>query len=398
MTLIETGRFVRDNPTVATSEACPKSQRVVVVASLTWSLVCFRIDLLKAMVAGGHEVIALAPDDDADSVATLEGAGVRFARIPMARTGTNPFADLRTLASLYIQMRRLAPDVVLAYTMKPIVYGGIAARLAGVPRRFALFTGFGFLFGEGSHGLRTSAIRRLTIMLHRRALAGLDGAFAYNEADAEDIRKHDMMSVDTPLTMIDGSGVDIERFSPSLPRAAPPTFLLVSRLLWEKGIGEFVAAARLLKRDYPDARFQILGPFDPNPSMITRSEMDAWIAEGSIEYLGETRDVRPFLASSTVFVLPSYYREGIPRSLLEALAVGRPVITTDLPGCRETVRHGENGFRVPPRDVEALAGAMRAFLDDEVLAPMMGERSRLMAEERFDVRLINRKLLSAMDL
>lgn len=375
-----------------------RQKRVVVVASLTWSLVCFRLDLLKALVAAGHEVTALAPDDDRAAIATLERIGVRFEQIPMARTGTNPLADLRTLMALYTRMRRLAPDVMLAYTMKPIIYGGLAARLAGIRQRFAMFTGFGFLFGEGLQGFRTNLIRRLSIKLYRVSLAGTTAAFAYNDADAAEIRRHTMVSPQTPLIMLAGSGVDLKRFAQSEPRSGPPVFLLVARLLREKGIAEFAAAARLLKREFPDARFQILGPFDPSPLVIAKAELDSWVEEGVVEYLGETRDVAPFLVASTVFVLPSYYREGIPRSALEAMATGRPIVTTDAPGCRETVLDGESGFRVAPRNVEALARAMRAFLDDETLAARMGARSRKLAEERFDVHLVNETLLGALGL
>jgi glycosyltransferase involved in cell wall biosynthesis len=373
-------------------------KRIVIVASLTWSLVCFRLDLLKAMVLAGHEVTALAPDDDQGAIATLEHIGVRFEKIPMARTGTNPLADLRTFVALYRRMRRLAPDIVLAYTMKPIIYGGLAARLAGIRQRFALFTGFGFLFGEGLQGFRTTMIRRLSIKLYRASLVGTAAAFAYNDADAAEIRRHAMVSPQTPLIMLAGSGVDLERFASSEPRPGPPVFLLIARLLREKGIAEFAAAARLLKREFPDARFQILGPFDPSPLVIAKSDLDAWVEEGVVEYLGETRNVAPFLEASTVFVLPSYYREGIPRSALEAMAAGRPIVTTDAPGCRETVIDGENGFCVPPRNVDALAKAMRAFLEDDTLAARMGANSRKLAEKRFDVRQVNRTLLKVLGL
>jgi glycosyltransferase involved in cell wall biosynthesis len=379
-------------------DAAKRKKRVVVVASLTRSLVIFRIDLLKAMVAAGHEVFALAPDRDEPAIAELNGIGVGFQQIPMTRTGTNPFADLETLWVLFRHMRRLSPDLVLAYTMKPIIYGGLAARLAGVRHRFALFTGFGFLFGENSQGFRVAAIRRLSIWLYRASLVGTKAAFAYNNADIADIRRHDMVSRDTPLIMLAGSGVDLERFASHHPRPGPPVFLLVARLLREKGIAEFAAAARILKRDFPHARFQILGPFDPSPLVIPRAELESWVDEGIVEYLGETRDVVPFLAQSSVFVLPSYYREGIPRSALEAIAAGRPIITTSAPGCRETVVDGENGFCIPPRNVDALAKAMRAFLEDDTLAARMGPNSRKLAEKRFDVHQVNRTLLSALGL
>ena len=174
--------------------------------------------------------------------------------------------------------------------------------------------------------------------------------------------------------------------------------LIVARLLREKGAREFVEAAGLLRPRHPQTRFQILGPQDPGPLAIPRDEIDRWVAEGTVEYLGETADVRPYLAASTVFVLPSYYREGLPRSILEALATGRAVITTDLPGCRDAIVEGENGLLVPPRDPAALAAAMQRFIDDPNLARTMGKRSLEFARQRFDVEAVNRLLLTEMDL
>lgn len=387
----------RDSPRAPVDYAM-RRKRIVVIASLTRSLVNFRLELLKAMVAAGHDVIALAPDEDERAIAGLKAIGVTFRQIPMARTGTSPLADLRTLKALYKLIRGLAPEIVLAYTMKPIIYGGLAARLARVPRRFALFTGFGFIFSGSMTGLRATILRRLSIGLYRSALVGCEAVFAYNDADASDIRRHGMVSATTPVIMIPGSGVDLTLFAASPPPSGPPVFLLIARLLREKGIAEFAAAARILKTKYRAARFQILGPFDPSPLSISKAEMDQWTKEGAVEYLGETHDVGPYLTASTVFVLPSYYREGIPRSALEALSTGRPIVTTNAPGCQETVIEGENGFRVEPRDVEALASAQRAFLEDEELAAKMGANSRKLAEDRFDVHKVNQTLLEAMGI
>lgn len=376
----------------------PGRQHIVVIASLTRSLVIFRLELLKAMVAAGHRVTALAPDDDADAARTLAGIGVSFRRIPMARTGTNPIADLRTMASLYRTMRSLSPDILFAYTMKPIIYGGLAARLAGVRRRFAMFTGFGYMFGSEGETVSGSALRWLSVQLYRRALVGASAAFFYNDADGEDIRRHAMLGTGTPMIAISGSGVDLDLYERQPIPPGPPVFLLVARLLREKGILEFAEAARALKTRYPQARFQILGPFYESPLAIGRSDLQRLQTDGAVEYLGETSDVRPYLSASTVFVLPSYYREGIPRSALEALATGRAIVTTDAPGCRETVIDGQNGVLVPPRDAGALAAAMARFLEDPALAVTMGTRSRRLAEERFDVHAINRALLGALEL
>jgi glycosyltransferase involved in cell wall biosynthesis len=175
-------------------------------------------------------------------------------------------------------------------------------------------------------------------------------------------------------------------------------FLLVARLLCNKGLREYVAAARQVRRACPEARFQILGPHDANPAGLPEAELRSWIAEGVIEYLGETRDVTPFLAAATVFVLPTWYREGLPRTILEAMATGRAVITTDAPGCRDAVTDGDNGLLVPVRNADALAAAMRRFIDDPSLAARMGARGRRLAETRYDVAIVNRTLLDTMDL
>ena len=373
-------------------------RRIAVVASLTLSLVNFRLELLKRLVEAGNDVIAFSPEADAEVTEILQGIGVRFVQIPMARTGLNPFSDLRTLLVLWYHFRRLKPDFVLPYTMKPIIYGGLAARLAGVPRRFALVTGLGHVFREAKPSGLSALVRHISVRLYRLALAGTERVFVYNEADAEDIRNNRMIADLSRMLLVPGSGVDLDRFRRSEPGCNPPTFLMISRLLHDKGVVDFVDAARLVGRRRGEARFQILGSFDANPNAISQADIDGWVGEGVIEYLGETRDVRPFLAACSAFVLPSYYREGIPRTLLEALATGRAVITTDMPGCRDTVIDGENGLLVPPRNPEKLARAMETLLEKPELFASMGERSRRLAGDRFDVHAVNRILLEEMGL
>lgn len=371
---------------------------IAVVCSYTVSLVNFRYRLLAAMVENGHEVVAFGPEDDAPTIEALAAIGVRFVQIPMARAGLNPLEDLRTLAALYRELRRLSPDLILSYTMKPIVYGLIAARMAGVKRRHALVTGLGYVFSGDETNPRLPHTRRLATWLYRIALRGNGRVFVYNQADADDIRAGRMVSDTARIVAVPGSGVDLQRYAASEVPEGPPVFLIVARLLREKGAREFVEAAGLLRPRHPQTRFQILGPQDPGPLAIPRDEIDRWVAEGTVEYLGETADVRPYLAASTVFVLPSYYREGLPRSILEALATGRAVITADLPGCRDAIVEGENGLLVPPRDSAALAAAMQRFIDDPNLARTMGKRSLEFARQRFDVEAVNRLLLTEMDL
>jgi glycosyltransferase involved in cell wall biosynthesis len=369
--------------------------RIVIVASRTRSLTNFRFHLLKAMAEAGHEVIAFAPEDDEYVIEELKSIGVGFEVLPMTPTGLNPLDDIRTTAVLWRRLRELAPQVVLPYTMKPVIYGCLAARWAGVPRRFALITGLGYVFTDPDPPLRVALLRRLAVFLYRRSLAGIDRVFAYNEADAEVIRRHRFLRNPARLSVVPGSGVDLDRFTPSAPPLEPPTFLMVARILRDKGVVEFAQASEIVRRRYPQARMQLLGPTDPNPSAISEGELRDWVASGSIEYLGETSDVRPYLARCTVFVLPSY-REGLPRSVLEAMASGRPVITTDAPGCRDTVVHDFNGKIVPVRDATALAAAMESFILNPDQAVTMGRNSRDLVSRRFDVHQVNRRLLADM--
>jgi glycosyltransferase involved in cell wall biosynthesis len=369
--------------------------RIVIVCSLTTSLVNFRFHLLKAMTDNGHEVFALGPEHDGPTIERLRTIGVNFVKIPMARAGLNPLQDLRTLKAIWSELRRLSPDLVLAYTMKPIIYGLLAARMAGVRERHALCTGLGYVFSEAGQNFKRMLIRHVATVLYRLALAGRGRVFVYNDADRQDIIDRRMISDPSRIVRINGSGVDLEAFAAAPIPQGPLVFLLIARLLREKGLIEFAEAARILAGRGADARFQILGPPDPSPLGISIAEITRWPA---IEYLGETKDVRPYLRNATVFVLPSYYREGIPRSIVEAMATGRAIVTADTPGCSDTVVQGENGFIVPPRNGAALAETLAMFIADPELARAMGARSRKLAHERFNAHAINLRLLRAMRL
>ena len=373
--------------------------KVLVLASLAYSLVNFRAALLREMVAEGHQVVACAPDEDPAVIATLSAMGVRFISVPMDRAGTNPVRDLVTLRALARTIRNEAPDICLAYTQKPIIYGGIAARIVGGPTRFfAMVSGLGHVYSDDhpASWLRR-ALRWVTSILYRRAVARAAGIFVFNADDAEEMRRHRIVGRDRKIIQVPGSGIDTVAF-PHVPIPdGAPVFLLIARLLRNKGIGEFVDAAASVRTRYPETRFQILGPPEPGPAGFTDEEIDAWRARG-VEYLGATREVRPYLARSSVFVLPTYYREGLPRTILEALATGRPIITTDTPGCRETVVPGENGLLVPPRDVPALARAMEQLAGDPERVRSMGAHARQLAQQHFRVDKVNAQLLSEMGL
>ena len=371
--------------------------RVAVIAGFAPSLVNFRGELLREMVALGHTVLALAPERDEGVIAKLGEYGVAFEQVPLVRAGLNPLADLRTLAAITRTLRRFRAEVTLAYTAKPVIYGTLAARLAGVRTRCAMITGVGSSLRatSGARALVSAAMRGLYAV----ALRSANVVLFQNPDDEALFRRLNLLGPAQRVVLVDGSGVDLQRFAARpLPSERGPTFLLVGRLLRDKGVVEFVEASRLVRRTHPQARFVVVGGRDSNPSCITEAELARWRAEGLVEFLGPQPDVAPHLAACHVFVLPSY-GEGMPRSTLEALATGRPIVTTDVPGCRETVRADDNGLLVPARDAPALAKAMAQLAGAErAVLVRMSAQSRLLAEERFDVRKVNRAVLRAMGL
>jgi glycosyltransferase involved in cell wall biosynthesis len=376
--------------------ATVRPRRIVVIGGDAPALISFRGDLIAAMASAGHEVIACAPGANPEVAEGLRARGARYLPLELDRAGTNPLADLSSVLGLRRLFRQLQPDLVLAYTAKAVIYGAGAARLAGVPHIFALITGLGYAFIDGRE-LKRRVLRQVTTRLYRASLAGCEVILFQNRDDLEDFRRAGIVAPGKRLVRVDGSGVDTAYygFSPVVPE--PPTFLLIARLLRDKGIVEYVEAARQLRAEHPQARFRLLGPMDPNPAGLSAAMLERWRAEGAIEYLGEAEDVRSHLRACTVYVLPSY-REGMPRTVLEAMAIGRAIVTTDVPGCRETVVEGDNGFLVPARDAGALASAMRRFITQPELAIAMGARSRKVAEQRFDVRRVNAAMLEAMGL
>nr|WP_310522993.1 glycosyltransferase family 4 protein [Polymorphobacter sp.] len=375
--------------------------KIVVLASLAYSLTNFRGQLLAAMVKAGHEVVACAPEDSAEARAALAAIGVRYRPIAMQRANSNPFVDARTLWDYVRLLREERPEAVLAYTQKPIVWGGIAARIVGGMRYHAMCSGLGYVFtddGEASRSLKRRGLRSIVSRLYRMAVAKADTVFVFNSDDGEEMRRLGILAPGQRVIQVPGSGVDTARFQAVPVPKGPPVFLLIARLLRDKGLVEFAEAARMVRAQWPEAQFRLLGPLDANPSGVTLAELAEWNASGGVEYLGETRDVAPYLAAASVFVLPSFYREGLPRTILEALATGRAIITTDAPGCREPIEVGGNGFLVPVRDAAALAGAMAAFMRDPGLAARMGARSREIAVARFDANKVNALLLASMKL
>jgi glycosyltransferase involved in cell wall biosynthesis len=373
-----------------------QGMKFLLIAGLPESLTNFRGPLIAALQARGLEVHVAAPDMPAESQVRvrLESQGVGVHSIPMGRTGTNPVADARSMLAMWALMRRLKPDYVMGYTIKPVIYGSLAAYLARVPRRIALITGLGYAFqGDGQRG----GLRALVQWLYGLALARVHLTFFQNPDDLALFRQSGILSEGMLTCVVNGSGVDVARFSAMPLPAKQLRFLLIARLLGDKGVREYAQAARVLKDKHPEVVCTLVGWLDSNPDAIKQSELDAWIADGRIEFLGRLSDVRPAIERCSVYVLPSY-REGTPRTVLEAMAMGRPVITADAPGCRETVVDGENGFLIPVKSVTALVAAMERFVQDPELARRMGARGRQLAEEKYDVHKVNSAMLTAMGI
>jgi glycosyltransferase involved in cell wall biosynthesis len=370
--------------------------RVLVIGNYAPSLILFRGTLLAAMVARGHEVIATAADGDDATRAALGAMGVAFEDLRLQRAGLDPRADASTVAALVRRMRALRPDVVLAYTIKPVVWGGIAGRLAGVPHRFAMITGFGYAF-QGQEQLGRRALAAAVRALYRAGLAGVEGLFFQNPDDQAEFDRMKLAPRGARVEVVRGSGVDVDQFAREPLPGDAPVFIYVGRLLAEKGILDYVEAARRVRAKHPDARFVVVGGLDPNPASVSRDQVAQWMLDGIIEWVGEVRDVRPELAKASVLVLPSY-REGTPRSVLEAMSMGRAVITTDVPGCRETIVDGEQGLLVPVRDPAALAAACEKLFTDRQRIATMGALGRARAEALYDARQVARRMLEVMGL
>lgn len=372
------------------------SKTFLLIAGYPDSLVNFRGPLLRALLSRGLEVHVAAPDLPAGSVIRqqLVSLGVQVHEVTLKRTGMNPFADLVTVYSLWRLMRRVRPDYVLGYTIKPVIYGSLAAWLAGVPGRFALITGLGYAF-QGDSGQR-SWLRRIVQGLYRMALGRVHKVFFQNPDDEALFHTLGIVKPSSRKTVVvNGSGIDLSQFAEA-PLPKELRFLLIARLIGAKGVRVYAKAAAMVRQQYPEVTFGLVGWIDENPDAISEGELQRWIEAGDVHFYGRLDDVKPVIAQSSVYVLPSYYREGTPRTVLEAMAMGRPVITTDAPGCRETVIDGDNGFLVPVKAVDELVTAMLRFVEQPELIARMGRRSRQIAEEKYDVDKVNEHMLTEM--
>jgi len=368
------------------------------ITSMASTLPNFRGDLIAKLVAAGIRVYALAPDYDDRVRQRVVALGAVPMDIALERAGMRPLRDIWDFCSLALQLRRLKTDVTFAYFAKPVIYGSLAAWLARVPRRYAMLGGMGYVFIDKGEGERWTqrALREIVTWMYCVAFSSAHRVFFQNPDDQDLFLRRGLIRADKAFR-VNGTGVDLQRLRPAPAVKAPMTFLMMARLLREKGVCEFIDAAKIVHRQYPEVRFVLLGAVDANPTSLREEEVGAWVQDGTIEWPGHVEDVRPWIAACSVYVLPSY-REGVPRSTQEAMAMGRPIITTNAVGCRETVRDGYNGFMVPVRDAESLAVAMLRFVESPDLVASMGAASRQLAEERFDVDRISKAMLDVMGI
>ncbi|HEY0027541.1 MAG TPA: glycosyltransferase family 4 protein [Allosphingosinicella sp.] len=366
-------------------------QTVLISINAAWNILNFRLGLLRALQESGYRVVALAPPDEYG--ARLAEHGIEYHPIEMDKQGTSPLRDFQLLLRYAKAMRRLRPDILLAYTAKPNVYGSLAAHALGIKV-------INNVSGLGTAFIREGLLTRIVSGLYRLAFRRSATVFFQNGEDRDLFVERGLVA-EGKARLLPGSGIDITRFradeGDGPAEARPFTFLLIARLLWDKGVGEYVEAARIVRRALPDTRFQLLGFLDvPNRTAVARSDVEGWVAEGLIDYLGASDDVRPHIAASDCVVLPSY-REGLPRTLLEAGAMAKPLIATDVPGCRHVVAEGVNGFLCEARDAASLADAMmRMARLPQAERAKLGVAGRARIEAEYDEKLVIARYLEAI--
>lgn len=366
---------------------------VLVLSSHTPSLFWFRMDMMRAFQEKGARVIAVGSDSDQKWKDEFGSNGIEYRSIPVSRNGLNVLADIRTFLALRKLVDEIKPDKIFTYQAKTIVYGSLAAKTVGNIEVYPLVAGLGSIFR--GHGLKNKIVRAILSAQYKLAFRYSKKVIFQNDDDKHELISRGLLGEDK-CCKIHGSGVDTSRLVPvEFPQA--PAILFIGRLIGDKGIREYLELARRLHDGKRNVRCMLVGPYDTNPSAITPEELNLYIESDIIEYFGEQKDIRPFMSQCTVYVLPSYH-EGTPKTVLEAMAMGRPVVTTDAPGCRETVVDGENGFLVPVRNVDALEEAVLRIIDSKESVAIFGKRSREIAVGKFDVNKVNDSIMEIMSL
>ena len=370
------------------------SKKIIICLNTAWNIYNFRTGLIRALVAQGYEVVAVAPYDE--YVSLLNGLGCRFVNFPIDNQGTNPWRDFLLLWHFWKLLRREAPLAYLGFTVKPNIYGSLVAHAIGIPV-------INNIAGLGAAFKKNGWLRWFVTNLYRLALRKSKKVFFQNSDDQKMFIESGLVQKSC-AALLPGSGIDLEHFSSRVQvvdfggdRSRRFQFLLHARMLWDKGVGEYVEAARLLRGNGQEVDFLLMGFLNvPNPAAIPESVMNAWVSEGCIKFIESTDDVRKAIAEADCIVLPSY-REGIPRSLLEAAAMAKPIITTDVSGCRDVVTDGVNGFLCKVGDAEDLARCLERMVSlDPASRAAMGVAGRLKMEQHFDERIVFAKYIDAL--
>lgn len=369
------------------------SRKVIVMTGYTPSLMQLRMDMMREFKRHGYEVIACGEESEQKWGAVFEKEHIRYVKIPIDRNGLNILKDIQTIAAMYKLMKKERADKVFLYQVKAVLYGSIAAFLSKQKDVYVMIGGLGSIFrGET---FKSKVIRQLIKVQYKMALKKTSAVFFQNADDRDKFLKWKLIQPQQAV-MINGSGVNLVQFAnQEIPEEV--SFLFVGRLIRDKGIAEYLNACKVIKEEFPLISCKLLGPFDSNPSAIQKEDLEEYIQNGIVEYLGEKSDVRCDLAKCSVFVLPSYH-EGTPKAVLEAMAVGRAILTTDAPGCRETVIDGSNGYLVQPKNSEDLAEKMKILINNPEIVKEMGKQSRKIAEEKYDVNKVNKVIIKNMGM
>mgnify|MGYP001028962799 CR=1 FL=1 len=367
--------------------------RIMLIGNTARGLLQFRGNLIRELSKEKYEVLSLAPDLDNLFFTKLINLGAKPIHYSLSRTGTNIVTEIISIFSLARIIRNEKPDLIFCFQIKPAIYGSISAAISRIKEVFIMIEGLGYVFTQDT--TKNKFLRIILSFFLKASFNKAKKVFFLNHDDRDEFVRRSIIKIEKAY-VLGGIGVDLAEWTYVEPPVKPVSFIFVGRLLKEKGIIEFLKAAEYIKRKYPMTEFAVLGDMDGNPGCIRKEEISPYVDRGIIEWPGFV-EARTWLAKSSVFVLPSY-REGLPRSTQEAMAMGRAVITTDVPGCRETVINGVNGFLIRPKDVAALAKAMERFILSPELIKKMGKESRRMAEQKFDVREKNETILKQIGL
>ena len=374
-------------------------KKIAIIVNEVSTLLHFRKDLVLDLVKEGYEVFCLAEGYEPSTKEIIVSWGAKPVEHNLKRSNLNPLADIVEVFKLRKALKEIAPDIVLTCFVKPVIFASLAAKLAGIRKRVGMIEGLGYAFTPSTEkkGLKAKIIKFLQIQLYKIALPTLDKVLFLNPDDQRDLLIENNIKVKS-TEILGGIGVNLDYYRYFEPKIkSDVSFIFLGRLLREKGIFEFLEAAKVVKKEKPNTQFLVLGQIDKqNPTAMSEEKLQEYIDANIIEYLGYVKNVPDYIEKVDVFVLPSY-REGVPKSTQEAMAMGKVILTTDVPGCRETVVDGVNGFLVPLFSAEKLAEKMLELINKPILVRSMGIESRRIAEEKFDVRKVNKRIISILE-